>query len=89
VRPEQVQVEAGDAGFPATVVDAYFLGGSTTLALQVPGLPAPLLATVHGTSPITRGERVGLRFTGATAVALDEAEPSGIPSTPRSARSIL
>ena len=59
------------AALRGTVVDTYFLGGASTISVEVPGLAAPVLATVHGASRLARGADVGVRFGRASAVALD------------------
>ncbi|MDF2991409.1 MAG: spermidine/putrescine transporter ATP-binding protein [Microbacterium sp.] len=78
---------AGDAGFGradasgpgsfdglrGTVVDTYFLGGASTISVDVPGLAAPVRATVHGATRLDRGAEVGLRFGRVAVVARDAA----------------
>jgi spermidine/putrescine transport system ATP-binding protein/putrescine transport system ATP-binding protein len=78
---------AGDAGFGradasgpgsfdglrGTVVDTYFLGGASTISIDVPGLAAPVRATVHGATRLDRGAEVGLRFGRVAVVARDAA----------------
>ena len=73
VRPEDVELspDAATAALRGTVVDTYFLGGASTISVEVPGLAAPVLATVHGASRLARGAEVGVRFGRASAVALD------------------
>ena len=73
VRPEDVELtpDAATAALRGTVVDTYFLGGASTISVEVPGLSAPILATVHGASRLARGADVGVRFGRASAVALD------------------
>jgi spermidine/putrescine transport system ATP-binding protein/putrescine transport system ATP-binding protein len=74
VRPEDVELspDAATAALRGTVVDTYFLGGASTISVEVPGLSAPILATVHGASRLARGADVGVRFGRASAVALEE-----------------
>ena len=73
VRPEDVDLtaDAATSALRGTVVDTYFLGGASTISVEVPGLAAPIRATVHGTSRLARGADVGVRFGRASAVALD------------------
>ena len=78
VRPEDVELvtDAATATLRGTVVDTYFLGGASTISVQVPALPAPLLASVHGATRLERGVAVGVRFTRATVVTREEADAS-------------
>ncbi|MCD2443401.1 ABC transporter ATP-binding protein [Agromyces sp. SYSU K20354] len=70
VRPEDVELSTDAAtGLSGTVVDTYFLGGASTISIEVPGITAPILATVHGASRVARGDAVGVRFARAAAVA--------------------
>ncbi|WP_368498208.1 ABC transporter ATP-binding protein [Herbiconiux sp. A18JL235] len=63
VRPEDVHlVEPGTGALDGTVIDSYFLGGSSTLSVAVPGRPEPIGCTVHATSTARRGDQVGLRI---------------------------
>jgi len=63
LRPEDVAIVAEGAGLvDGVVVDAFFLGGSSTLSIAVPGLGRPVTATVHAASAARRGDRVGLRI---------------------------
>ncbi|MFE6967629.1 ABC transporter ATP-binding protein [Agromyces sp. NPDC057679] len=73
VRPEDVELtgDAATAVLRGEVVDTYFLGGASTLSVEVPGVGAPILATVHGASGFARGDAVGVRFGRAAAVARD------------------
>ncbi|MFF2277522.1 ABC transporter ATP-binding protein [Agromyces sp. NPDC058126] len=82
VRPEDVVLtaDAATAVLRGEVVDTYFLGGASTLSVEVPGVAAPILATVHGASGFARGDAVGVRFGRAAAVARDGvavAQPTG------------
>jgi spermidine/putrescine transport system ATP-binding protein/putrescine transport system ATP-binding protein len=84
VRPEDVDVvelsradASGSASFDGlrgTVVDTFFLGGSTTISTEVPGLGAPVLATVHGATRLDRGAEVVVRFGRTAVVARDAAD---------------
>ncbi|WP_353808540.1 ABC transporter ATP-binding protein [Agromyces sp. SYSU T00194] len=79
VRPEDVELttDAATATLRGTIVDTYFLGGASTISVEVAGLDAPILASVHGASRLARGDEVGIRFARATAVARDGSEGSG------------
>jgi spermidine/putrescine ABC transporter ATP-binding subunit len=70
IRPEDVRVTAGDADGPlrGQVADVQFKGGSTQVAIDVPGLGRPFLATVSGASPLVRGEPVTLGWTSSVLV---------------------
>jgi len=72
VRPEDVEpADAATSGLRGTIVDTYFLGGASTISIEVQGLAAPVLATVHGASRLARGDAVGVRFGRAAVVAQD------------------
>jgi len=72
VRPEDVEpADGATSGLRGTIVDTYFLGGASTISIEVPGLAAPVLATVHGASRLARGDAVGVRFGRAAVVAQD------------------
>ena len=79
VRPEDVELttDAATATLRGTVVDTYFLGGASNISVEVAGLDAPVLATVHGASRLERGADVGIRFARATAVAREGVVTSG------------
>jgi spermidine/putrescine transport system ATP-binding protein/putrescine transport system ATP-binding protein len=71
LRPEDTTLVAAGAGhLDGDVIDTFFLGGSSTVSITVPGLPRPVTATVHATNVATRGQRVGIRFDSARAVAV-------------------
>lgn len=76
VRPEEVELTAdvATATLRGEVVDTYFLGGASTLSVVVPGVAAPILASVHGASGFARGDAVGVRFGRAAVVARGAAE---------------
>jgi len=77
VRPEDVELAvAATSSLRGTVVDTYFLGGASTISIEVPGLAAPVLATVHGATRIARGDAVGVRFGRAAVVAREAAAAS-------------
>lgn len=82
VRPEDVTVGTEvSGGLRGTVVDTYFLGGASTISVEVPGLPAPLLASVHGATRLARGADVGVTFGRATAVPRDPSQPPSFGTT--------
>uniref|UniRef100_UPI003395DD4F ABC transporter ATP-binding protein n=1 Tax=Agromyces litoreus TaxID=3158561 RepID=UPI003395DD4F len=82
VRPEDVAVGTEvSGGLRGTVVDTYFLGGASTISVEVPGLPAPLLASVHGATRLSRGADVGVAFGRATAVPRDPSQPASHGTT--------
>lgn len=69
IRPEDVAVLPDINGAPlstnevtGTIIDSTFLGGSSTLSVDVPGLPQPFRATVHAAMSARRGDRVRLTF---------------------------
>ncbi|MGW4928676.1 ABC transporter ATP-binding protein [Agromyces sp. NPDC004153] len=77
VRPEDVELtDAATSGLRGTVVDTYFLGGASTISIEVPSLAAPILATVHGATRVARGDAVGIRFGRAAVVAREAAAAS-------------
>ena len=73
VRPEDVELlpDAATAALVGTVVDTYFMGGASTISVEVCGVATPILASVHGASRLSRGDAVGVRFGRAAAVARD------------------
>jgi len=81
LRPEDASlVGVGEGLFDGVVIDTFFLGGSSTVAIAVAGLSRPVNCTVHATQVAARGERVGVRFDTSRAVAV--ANPAvGNPAT--------
>lgn len=88
VRPEDVELttDAATATIRGTIIDTYFLGGASTISIEVRGLDAPVLAAVHGASRLARGESVGVRFGRSWGVRRDAAaasatseESAGVP----------
>lgn len=77
IRPEDVDLgtDPADAGLRGTVVDTYFLGGMSTVSVQLASTGTLVLASVHGTTGVHRGDEVAVRFQRATAVARDEPSP--------------
>ncbi|WP_179547584.1 ABC transporter ATP-binding protein [Herbiconiux flava] len=77
VRPEDIEVVApGGAGLlEGVVIDTYFLGGSSTVSVAVPGREKPVGCTVHATSTARRGDTVGLRIDHARSVVVADTRP--------------
>jgi spermidine/putrescine ABC transporter ATP-binding subunit len=83
IRPENVRLSpveravgsSGSHGGPligplmGTVADLQFKGGSTQVAVDVPGLPKPFLASVGGATPLRRGDAVSVSWDAAVVVA--------------------
>lgn len=78
LRPEDTSLVAEGQGLlDGEVIDTFFLGGSSTVSIAVPGLARPITATVHATRVAARGDRVGIRFDPQRAVAVaDDREPA-------------
>lgn len=71
IRPEDAALVApGDGTVEGAVIDTFFLGGSSTVSIAVPGLRTPITSTVHAAAPVQRGELVGVRFDPDRAVAV-------------------
>jgi len=95
LRPEDVAIVAEGAGLvDGVVVDAFFLGGSSTLSIEVPGLGRPVTATVHAASTARRGDRVGLRIDQSRVVVVPDdrgpvasavSETAAVPSSAQAA----
>jgi len=88
IRPEDIAVStdgaaagAGATELSGTVVDATFLGGSSTLSVEIPGLSQPLRSTVHAALSVRRGDPVRIGFDPQRIVVVadprDDAAPSG------------
>lgn len=74
VRPEDVSVlPAQEEGYAGTVVDSSYLGGSSTVQVQLTGREKPVLATVHSAAPSQRGDVVRVRFDDSRLIALPAA----------------
>ena len=73
VRPEDVVVRPlsdGEQGHVRGVVeDVQFKGGSSQVAVTVPGVDRPFLATVSGATPLVRGEQVTLGWVSSVLVS--------------------
>jgi spermidine/putrescine ABC transporter ATP-binding subunit len=70
VRPEDVQVRQGDGvgAVRGEVADVQFKGGSSQVAVDVPGLTRPFLAAVPGATDVDRGQPVSLSWSRAVFV---------------------
>ena len=71
VRPEDVQVVPGagaEDSVSGTVTDVQFKGGVSQVAVAVPGLSRPFLATIGGATDLERGAAVSLRWSSAVVV---------------------
>ncbi|MCG0286832.1 ABC transporter ATP-binding protein [Streptomyces sp. PSAA01] len=73
VRPESIRLAAGEAGasLHGTVLDISYLGGSSRIAVTVPGLDRPVLLTVAGPATVTSGARVALSWDPDSAVLIE------------------
>jgi spermidine/putrescine ABC transporter ATP-binding subunit len=75
VRPENVRLAPVERGVSSpgslmgTVADLQFKGGSTQVAVDVPGMPKPFLASVGGATPLRRGDAVSVSWDVAVVVA--------------------
>ena len=78
VRPEDVSLaEPGAGTLEGTVVDTFFLGGTSTVSVQVPGLAAPFTCNVRAVQVPQRGSLVGLVVDAARTVAVaDDRAPA-------------
>ena len=73
VRPEDVRLLSPSEGagtLQGRVIDVQFKGGSSHVAVDVAGAPAPLLVSVPGTADVGRGSPVALEW--STAVVVSE-----------------
>ncbi|MES1169888.1 MAG: hypothetical protein ABUL47_04285, partial [Leifsonia sp.] len=50
-----MRITGTDGAIEGTVVDTFFLGGSSTVSVTVPGLPRPMSCTVHAAHVAERG----------------------------------
>ena len=79
VRPENIDMRlaGGDpVALAGTVIDVQFLGGASTVAVEVPGHESPLVVSVAGTAGVSPGEQVQLRWAAADGVLLPQEQPS-------------
>ncbi|MBF4992984.1 ABC transporter ATP-binding protein [Arthrobacter gandavensis] len=73
VRPEDVALAAPGTGtLSGTVVDTFFLGGTSTVSVQVPGLTVPFTCNVRAVEVPRRGSQVGLVIDAARTVAVKD-----------------
>ena len=97
VRPEDVSavtIPDGEAAGPSTglpefegrVLDAVFLGGSSTLSIEVPGIPTPVRSTVHTMLSQRRGDRVRVTFDPARISVVRDSEGQRAGDQPASDR---
>lgn len=71
VRPEDVHiVDSAGWSLSGTVLDTQFFGGSSTIAVEVPGHDVPVILTCHGLATATRGSQVRLAWEPAAAIVL-------------------
>jgi spermidine/putrescine ABC transporter ATP-binding subunit len=78
LRPEDLRlVPASEGQLEGEVIDTYFLGGSSTVSLMVPGITQPVSCTVHASEVAGRGERVGIRLDSGRAVAVPNPDAEG------------
>jgi spermidine/putrescine ABC transporter ATP-binding subunit len=71
IRPEDIKVVPATAtpgALDGTVAYVQFKGGSTQVAVDLPGLPRPLLASVAGASALRRGDAVSATWDVAVVV---------------------
>jgi spermidine/putrescine transport system ATP-binding protein/putrescine transport system ATP-binding protein len=72
VRPEDATLTSpADGRIAGTVIDIQFFGGTSTIAIEVPGHDRPVLVTTQGASRVSHGEQVGVTWDGQRAVVLD------------------
>lgn len=64
VRPEDVRLAPGAGGtLDGVVADVQFKGGTSHVAVDVPGLDKPFLVAVPGVTDVQRGSDVALSWT--------------------------
>ncbi|AGP52038.1 ABC transporter ATP-binding protein [Streptomyces rapamycinicus] len=73
VRPESIRLAAqgADAYLRGTVLDISYFGGSSRIAITVPGLDRPVLLTVPGPATVVSGARVALSWDPESAVLIE------------------
>jgi spermidine/putrescine ABC transporter ATP-binding subunit len=77
VRPENISLTAADAPgaeqalLRGTVLDVSFHGGSSRIAVTVPGLRRPVLITASGPAPVAVGTPVCLSWDSGSAVLIE------------------
>ena len=65
-----VVVYPGAGILDGTVLDTYFLGGTSTVAIRVSGVPAPFICTLRSVHVPMRGSEIGLIVDAARTVAV-------------------
>lgn len=71
VRPEDIRIIESDGwSIAGTVLDTQFFGGSSTIAVEVPGHDVPVVLTCHGLPATTRGAAVRIAWDPAAAIIL-------------------
>jgi spermidine/putrescine ABC transporter ATP-binding subunit len=68
VRPEQIALNQGSAVLRGTVLDVSFYGGTSRIAVEIPGRDEPVLVHRHGAPPVVPEEAVDLSWGTADAV---------------------
>ncbi|MEU9290938.1 ABC transporter ATP-binding protein [Streptomyces sp. NPDC048275] len=79
VRPESIRVAAantedGEGLLSGTVLDVSFHGGSSRIAVTVPGLQPPVLVVASGPAAVTAGTPVALSWDPGSAVLVETEE---------------
>jgi spermidine/putrescine ABC transporter ATP-binding subunit len=77
LRPEHVRISPStdSAALAGTVVETHFYGGSSSTAVQIPGLEAPLLTRQPGAPAHHVGEAVALHWNADDAIMLAGDQP--------------
>lgn len=75
LRPEDVHVlpSPADGLLTGTVIESHFFGGSTTTAIAIAGIDAPVLSSRSGTPTHRPGDAVGISWRAADAIVLPDA----------------
>ncbi|MBB2943090.1 spermidine/putrescine transport system ATP-binding protein/putrescine transport system ATP-binding protein [Actinoplanes lutulentus] len=68
VRPEQITLNDGDSVLSGTVLDVSFYGGTSRIAVEVPGHGTPVLVHRHGAPVVVPQQAVDLSWGTADAV---------------------
>jgi spermidine/putrescine transport system ATP-binding protein/putrescine transport system ATP-binding protein len=73
IRPEHITLAPDDApGLRGTVAETQFYGGQSTLSVDLPGWPTPIVVTQQGATRIARGTPVTIRWDPTWAVVLTD-----------------
>lgn len=71
VRPEDIRIIESDGwSIAGTVIDTQFFGGSSTIAVEIPGHEQPVVLTCHGLAAANRGDALRLAWDPASAIVL-------------------